>query len=268
MAGKKPLLGGIEDYDRMAALDSSLHRRDPRAKLIVALLAVVAAVSFPHQTVSAMLPLLALPLVWFRVSGTPAGFFLRQLRMALPFVFFVAIFNPIFDRQIVMRLSGIGISGGWLSFGSILIRFLLSISCMVLLVASTGFNTLCAGLGRLGMPKILVVQLLLLYRYIFLLGAEAQRMRQAYALRALSDKGVAFKVIGSLLGQLLLRVMARGERIHQAMLCRGFTGDIRVRHGFHWKMADTLFVLGCSAWILLVRFGDLPARIGRLVLGT
>ena len=42
MAGKKPLLGGIEDYDRMAALDSSLHRRDPRAKLIVALLAVVA----------------------------------------------------------------------------------------------------------------------------------------------------------------------------------------------------------------------------------
>ena len=43
MAGKKPLLGGIEDYDRMAALDSSLHRRDPRAKLIVALLAVVAS---------------------------------------------------------------------------------------------------------------------------------------------------------------------------------------------------------------------------------
>ena len=41
--------------------------------------------------------------------------------------------------------------------------------------------------------------------------SEAQRMRQAYALRALSDKGVAFKVIGSMLGQLLLRVMARGE---------------------------------------------------------
>ena len=268
MASKLLLLGGVEDYDRLATRDSSLHRRDPRAKLLVALLAIVLAVSFPPRAVSAMLPLLVLPFVWFMQSGMPAGFFFRQLRMALPFVFFVAIFNPLFDRQTVLTLGGVGISGGWLSFASIMIRFLLSISCMVLLVASTGFNAFCAGLSRLGLPRILVVQLLLLYRYIFLLGEEAQRMRQAYALRALSDKGVQFRVIESLLGQLLLRVMARGERIHQAMLCRGFTGEMPVRRNFHWRRADTLFVLGWAAWLLLVRFGDVPARIGRLILGA
>ena len=262
------MLAGVQDFDRLATFDSPLHRRDPRAKVIVALLAAVVAVSYSKYAVSAMLPLLVLPFFWLMQSGTPLRFYLHNLRVALPFVFFVAIFNPWFDRTPMTQVLGIGISGGWVSFASIMLRFVVSMSVIIVLVASTGFNTLCAALLKLGLPKVLVVQLLLLYRYIFLLGEEAQRIRNAYALRSLSDKGIELKVVGSMLGQLLLRVVGRGQRIHQAMLCRGFTGDIPVRHAFRWRTGDTVFVLGWAAWLLLVRFVDLPHVLGRLVLGA
>lgn len=256
----------VETLDRLAAGTSPLHRRDPRAKLLVVLFAAAIAASYPRHAVAAMLPLFVLPVIWLALSTTPLRFLLHKLLLALPFVLFVALFNPLIDRAPLAEVAGMTISGGWMSFTSIMLRFLLGISLIILLVATTGFNTLCAALLRLHVPRIFVVQLLLLYRYLFLLAEEAQRVRLAYSLRSLGDQAIALPVIGSLLGQLLLRVMARGQRIHQAMLCRGFAGDLTVRRDFHWQRGDTLFLLGWVVWIALVRGINLPVHLGQLLL--
>lgn len=266
MTEKPDQMQAVDEFDRLASQDSSLHRHDPRAKLLVVLFAASVAASYSRYAVIEMLPLFLLPIAWLAQSGTPLRFVLSKLLLALPFVLFMAIFNPLFDRTPVLALGALNVSGGWLSFASILLRFLISMSLIVLLVATTGFNTLCAALLRLHVPKLLVVQLLLLYRYIFLLAEEAQRVRLAYALRAVEDQGIALPVAGSLLGQLLLRVMARGQRIHQAMLCRGFSGDLSVRRDFRWRHGDSGFVLAWVAWLLLARFIDIPAQVGQLVL--
>ena len=77
------------------------------------------------------------------------------------------------------------VAGGWISFLSILLRFVLTVSAAIVLVAVTGIHSLCAALEKLGVPRALVTQLLVLYRYLFVLLDEAGRMDRARALRSL-----------------------------------------------------------------------------------
>jgi len=256
----------VDEFDLLAAADSPLHAIDPRAKLLVVLLAAAVIASYPRHAVAAMVPLFLLPAAWLALGRVPLGFVLHRLLPALPFVLLMAIFNPLIDRVPLIEAGGLALSGGWISFASILLRFLLGMSIAILLVACTGFNTLCSALLRLHAPRVFVVQLLLLYRYIFLLADEARRVRLAYALRSGGDRAVALPVAGSMLGQLLLRVMSRGQRIHQAMLGRGFTGDLPVRHAFRWHGRDTLFLLGWAVWIILARAVNIPDQLGRFVM--
>ncbi|NTV76320.1 MAG: hypothetical protein HGA66_19220, partial [Holophaga sp.] len=71
----------------------------------------------------------------------------------------------------------------WISFLSILLRFALTTMAALVLIATTSFTGICAALERLGMPDVLATQLLLLYRYLLVLGEETMRMARARALR-------------------------------------------------------------------------------------
>lgn len=68
----------------------------------------------------------------------------------------------------------------------------------------------------------------------------------------------------TLLGQLLIRALARAERIHAAMRCRGFDGEVRLSRPWRLSSRDALFV-GLTAALLVVSRGlDVPARVAAL----
>ncbi|QLQ24817.1 MAG: hypothetical protein HZT41_08080 [Dechloromonas sp.] len=69
-----------------------------------------------------------------------------------------------------------------------------------------------------------------------------------------------------MLGNLLLRAVERAERIHQAMLSRGFNGSLPIPRGNGWRAAETLFVVFCGAAFLAIRATDLPLLLGRALL--
>jgi cobalt/nickel transport system permease protein len=128
-------------------------------------------------------------------------------------------------------------------------------------------HPLCAALGRLGTPRLFVAQLLFLYRYAFVLGGEASRMGTARMLRG-GTGSPALAVYGSLAGHLLLRAFDRAERIHRAMLARGFDGEVRAMRALDWKAADTRFAAGWCAFFALARAVDLPQLLGRALTGS
>jgi cobalt/nickel transport system permease protein len=76
---------------------------------------------------------------------------------------------------------------------------------------------------------------------------------------------MGMKIFGNLAGQLLLRTLDRARRIHLAMLCRGFTGDIRMLRPSRIGPAEIAFTLGWSAAFVLMRFTNLPHFLGRLL---
>jgi cobalt/nickel transport system permease protein len=257
----------IGRLDTLADGDTPLHLLDPRAKLLTTAIFIVCVVSFNKYEIAGLLPFFLYPAVLIGLGNLPLGYLFRKLLLVSPFVLFIGIFNPWLDRDILVRLGPIGISGGWLSFISLLLRFTLTVGAALLLIASTGFAAICMALEKLGTPKVFTVQLLLLYRYLFILVAEAIRMLRAHAMRAFSSRGrITFRVFLQMVGNLLLRTIDRAQRIHMAMLSRAFTGEIKIVRRFRFGFREVLFLCGFSALFLALRFTDVTDLLGRFIL--
>lgn len=259
-------LGDVASLEAYAERATALSRLDPRAKILALMGFLAVVVSFDRYAVTALLPLALFPLGVAAVGNIPLSVILRRVLIASPFALMVGIFNPWFDPASVTLAGGLHISAGWLSFASILLRFVLTVSATLLLIASTGVVPLCQGLYALGMPQALIQQLLLLQRYTQVLVGEATRMQLARTLRGGGRGGLPLAQWASLLGHLLLRALQRAQRIHQAMLSRGYDGTLPVAKCYRWSSYDTFYVLGCSAFFILIRFVDVPQVLGAALL--
>jgi cobalt/nickel transport system permease protein len=253
--------------DRLAEGDTAVHRLDPRAKVLVTIFFIVSVVSFGKYELSALFPFFLYPAALIALGNLPALFLLRKTMLVLPFAVIIGIFNPLFDRQILLHVGPLAVSGGWVSCASIIVRAALTVSAAFILLTVTGFPAICAALERLGMPRTFAVQLLFLYRYIFVLVEEGKRMSRARELRTFGSRGMGIRSFGSLIGHLLLRTWERAERIHRAMLARGFTGEFHLRRACRFGVRETFYLLGWSALFLLFRLENIPRILGTLVTG-
>ncbi len=254
--------------DILSCGDTVIHRVDPRAKVLTTVLFIIAVISVGKYQVSALLPFFLFPAVNLSLGNLPAGYLARKILILSPFILFVAVFNPIFDTGTMIRIGNIGISGGWLSFASIIIRYTLTVGAAFILIATTGFGEICTACEKMGLPKAFAVQLLFLYRYIFVLGDEVTRVSRARELRSFGKRGKGLKVFGSIVGNLLLRTWDRAQRIHTAMLCRGFRGEFHFRRPPGFGAKETVYVAAWTAFFLLCRLTDITGSVGRVFSGV
>lgn len=256
-------LGRLE---AMAGQDSPIHRLDPRAKVLTTLVFIIYVVSFDSYEIVQLLPFFLFPAFLIGLADLPPGYLLWKLVIVSPFVLCIGIFNPVLDREILFQLGPVGVSGGWISLLSIMLRFTLTVGAALLLIATTGLPAICMALDKLGMPRIFVVQLLMLYRYIFVLIEESIRMIRAYTLRSFSRKKMRYGVFKQLLGNLLLRTLDRAQRIHMAMLSRAFTGEVSLVREFSFGRRELLYLVTVTAVLTLFRFYNIAEFLGRFIL--
>ncbi len=254
--------------DTLSYKDTLIHRLDPRTKLLATLAFIITVVSFPKYEISGLLPFFLFPVLLFTLSEIPIKFILRKVLVVSSFAFFVGIFNPLFDRQPIYEFAGFTISGGWISFLSIMLKFFLTITSALLLVATTSFPGVCHALQKLGMPDVFVSQLLFLYRYIFVLAEETMKVVRARDMRTFGSRGKGIKTFVSLIGTLFLRTVERSERIYLAMLSRGFSGTIRPSRTFSFSVIDATFLAGVAGALYIFRMHDVVGYIGRLSMGA
>ena len=250
--------------DYLSTKDSPIHRLDPRAKLLTVIVFIATIVSFNKYSVSSLLPYFFFPAVMIPLAGIPVRYLTKKFLFLLPFAVIIGIFNPFFDRIPMLSLNGFFITGGWVSFASIIVRFTLTVLAAFILIAVTGFNGVCLALERFRIPKVFCTQLMMLYRYIFVLSNEAVRMTRARELRSMGRKGKGIKVYGALMGNLLMRTWNRAQRIHMAMLSRGFHDEFYLKRPLSLHAADAFFTLGWCSLFILFRFFDLPLMAGRM----
>ena len=117
------------------------------------------------------------------------------------------------------------------------------------------------------MPQVFAVQLQFLYRYIFVLTEESGRAGRARELRSCGKKGQGIGSFASLTGHLLLRTWQRAERIHMAMLARGFTGEFHIRRQSGFGITDLGFVLGWSTLFIILRMLNASQLLGSFITG-
>ncbi len=115
---------------------------------------------------------------------------------------------------------------------AILAKNSLALGAMMTLIEVTPFAALLAAMGRLGVPAILVATLRFMERQAQILGDELARMVQARRCRTFRRGGrLGFGVLAGLIAMLFLRSFERGERVHSAMLARGWDGTVRTLDG-------------------------------------
>lgn len=253
--------------DELARMDSSVHRLDARIKVLTTVAFIVAVMSFPRYEVSALMPFFLYPVVLMMSGNIPPGYILRKVLIAAPFALAVGILNPVFDRDSAVFIGSCGISGGWLSFASIAIRFTLTVSAALSLVACTGIHRLCSGMVRMGLPDVFAVQLQLLYRYLFVIANDALRMMRAVEVRSVGRTVLRIRTYASIVGHLLLRSMDRAQRVYQAMVSRGYEGNVRVMSPTQLRKEDLVFLAGWASFFIAARFWNVSLWLGGLLAG-
>jgi len=214
-----------------------------------------------------MVPFVFFPVYLISAANIPAGYIIKKVIYVSPFALMIGIFNPLFDQKTMMVLFNCHVSGGWISFLSIMVRFALTVTTALALIACTGFNNICYALHKLGAPRVFIVQLLFIYRYLFVLMEEAARMVRARRLRTFDGKDGGLRAYGPLVGHLLLRTINRAQRIHNAMVCRGFDGDIRVLRERGFSFSDFMFIVIWCSLFALFRFVNIPRFAGSIISG-
>ena len=147
----------------------------------------------------------------------------------------------------------IGVFGSWLTFYSLALRFTLTVSVMIILLSLIGFSGFCEALVNLKIPNAMTTQLILMHRYSFLLRDEVRRLRCAHALRSGGNRKISVREFGSMAGNLLIRTFDRAQIIHQAMMCRGFSGVMPVSRNSCWKNVDIIYIIVWTIILLIFR---------------
>jgi cobalt/nickel transport system permease protein len=260
-------LYNIRLLDEIADKNTMIHNIHPVAKLLTTIVFLIVTVSFGKYEISRLLPLVLYPIIVMIIAEIPIVPIMKRLLIAAPFVIGLGIFNPLFDVKPMIVLPWIQISGGWISFISIIIKCVLTVLAVFILIATTGINGIALALRMMRIPKIFVMQIILTYRYISLLIEEVSSIVRAYSLRSLNEKGIRFSVWGSLTGQLLIRTVERAQRIYLAMCCRGFTGDYNIGNTNNIRFKDIFYFGGWTVYFILVRCLSITTIIGLLITG-
>ncbi|WP_419660152.1 CbiQ1: cobalt ABC transporter, permease [Desulfosarcina variabilis str. Montpellier] len=244
---------------------SILHRLDPRLRIVFAtLFSFLLAVSMGFPT---LLAGLTLSVILVLTSGLPLKDVAKRLTTINIFNILLFLVLPItFAPPPAFLLGPVACSReGLLLAARITLKSNAILMVFIALIATMSIATLGHGLNRLRMPRKIVYLLLIAYRYVFVLEQEYQRLSTAIRVRGFvpGTNLHTYKTYAYLFGMLLVRALARAERVYQSMLCRGFKGKFYCIHQFSFSSTDriwagylllTLILLGGMEWLMPTLF--------------
>lgn len=254
----------LKQMDELTAMHSPVHRFSALSKLLVTVVYIITVMSFGKYDLSGLFMMIFYPYFMYQLARIPFSTCLYKMRYIIPLIAFVGIFNPFFDRQVLLTLGTLRISGGMISFFCLLLKGMLCLSASFLLVSTSKIDDLCAALRKIRIPSMLVTVFMLTFRYISLLTEETAIMSEAYHLRAPGQKGIAFEAWGSFLGQLLLRSMDRAKELYAAMLLRGYHGEFPETHTAKESMSSWIYAAVCVSLSVLLRMVNVASMFGSM----
>lgn len=257
----------LASIDELVTQESPLHRMHPAGKLFLAVLFLMLTVSFPKYDFTGLFFYILFPVVGYQVAGIPMRSCFRKLRMLLPFLCAVGIWNPLLDRTILMKIGSVELSGGVISMITLMGKGILCLLASFLLAATTSVGDICYVLRKIHCPKLLVTLFLLTYRYLTVFLREVAVMTESYHLRAPGQKGIHPRAWGSFLGQLLLRTIDRGQALYESMLLRGYDGEFPIAKTKQTGRGELSVVFIVAVLLLVSRVCPVTEFLGSIFVG-
>lgn len=206
---------------------SSLHRMAPEAKLVAVFLFVISVALTPREALWAFGTYALIIVGLVVVSRIRARFVVLRLAAIVPFVLF-AFLIPFIASGEQIEVLGVAVSreGLW-GMWNIIAKASLGAAASILLAATTEIPEMLRGMAILKMPPTLTAIAMFMVRYLVLVSNELGRMRVAMTSRGYDPRWLwQAKPIAASAGAMFIRTYERGERVHSAMLARGYTGTM------------------------------------------
>lgn len=255
---------GIHEMDTRAE-EKSFQGIHPLVRLFVTFFYLLIVVSFSKYDILGLLSMVLYLMIqqsWYEISIQEE---FRRIWPVFLLVCVLGVVNPLLDREICFQWNGITVTCGMISMVTLLLKGIFCVMASYLLIVTTGIGGICYSLRCLHVPREIVTVVLLVYRYLIVLLKEAERMMQAYHLRAPGQRGIPIKAWGTFIGQLLLRSIDRAELVYESMQLRGFQGEFPGRV-FHGKIRNSLFYLaGWTVMLLFLRLFPLFELVGGIL---
>jgi cobalt/nickel transport system permease protein len=237
-------------------LASPVHRLDPRAKIVGLVAVTLVAVTTPISAWPVYLACAAALVAVATVARVGPGVIWRRARIVLPLVLFVAVFVPFLRKGGTAHdLGPVSVSDAGLAvLGAVAAKATIGTVSAVLLGATTSFPAVLRGLEALHVPRLFTLIAAFMYRYLFVIVEEVHRMRTALAARAYRPRhALQAGPIGQAVTALFLRTYGRGERVHMAMLARGYRGTMPTLDPLSFRAIDGAFVAALTGCLVAVR---------------
>jgi cobalt/nickel transport system permease protein len=249
--------------DELARRRGLLQRLDPRVKLVTLMAFIVTAALAVRLSVLAVLLAVAVALVLSSRLG------LRRFALR------AWTFIPLFTALIMLpTLFGVVTHGpalvtfwshgapfwplphhlaitrtGLLVFARLLLRVTVIVSYGVLLTLTTPWADLLKAMRALGVPRGLAFVLAVAYRYVFTLVHLVQEMavartsRQVGPVSTSEDRRFLTGTVATLFG----KSQAVSEQVYQAMISRGYTGEVRTLDTWQLRRLDVVWAIAVAA---------------------
>jgi cobalt/nickel transport system permease protein len=220
---------GFHHLDQYADVHGGLAHIAPAGRVLGTFTIAIAAALLPPAAWPEMLLLLAVVALLAIFARVPLLTLLR--RAALPFALLALASLGVLVLAPGLPVGTIGpltvTDSGMVRFGSALLRGGAAIAAGVLLVSTTRFPELVEALRELRLPPVVTASLGLAYRFLYLLTDELGQLQRAAASRNAGSGSVARRrLLLGISASAVTRSFARSERVHRAMVARGYTGAL------------------------------------------
>lgn len=206
---------------------SRIHRAPAHLKILALLAFVLTVVATPREWYAAFGGYLLIVLAVVVAARVPVGYVLKRSVIEVPFLAFAALM-PFMARGPEVDVLGIGLSEpGLIAAWGLAAKGTIGVLASLTLAATTEPSDIIAGLQRLRMPELLVQIMGFMVRYLDVVTADLGRMITAMRSRGADPRSPRhWPALARTLGALFVRSYERGERVHLAMLSRGYDGRL------------------------------------------
>ncbi len=225
--------------------NSVIHQLDPRIRLAITMLyAFVVALSYEFSVLVMALTISSALILISQVSITDV---FKRIIWVNALIFLLWLLLPFtFKGEVLARIGSLAIyRPGVVLAAQITLKSNAILLAFIALVATMSFSTLGHALFSLRVPEKIVHLLLMTYRYVFVIEQEYLRLIRATKIRGFrpGTNANTYRTYSYVVGMLFVRAAARAERVHQAMLCRGFKGQF-------YSLQE--FQMGSASWVFAV----------------
>jgi cobalt/nickel transport system permease protein len=261
----------IDAFHEIECDNSRRGKIPPVARLGVVVAFLLVLVSFGKYDLAPLLALTLYPATLICFERVPIFSAVVRFWFLLIPVFIMGAVNPFFDRQDIVTIGGVAVSGGCVSFAVLILKGIFSLAVSWSLLRKIGVSGLVNAFATLRLPSSFGLSVLLMHRYLVLMIKEMNRMRDAYVLRSGTLKRAIHPASwGSFAGLLLMRSMDRASCVQSAIELRGsgdgilrLSADIPLdRRSF---VAGILYFAGWVSFFMAARFFEPMRCLGDII---